>query len=149
MFRTRLLIRSKSNIICQKPLAKILENLKISSKIKLTVDVDPINFVWNYLWTWRHLSHMVVNHNFLNYLRGLNWNVRCHFLQRPQRDTLLLLWKYLKKCQNWIKIYLDQANPTLFLFRNLICQRIHFVFHIRAFPFLVHIQKPYRQTISW
>ena len=44
MFRTRLLIRSKSNIICQKPLAKILENLKISSKIKLTVDVDPINF---------------------------------------------------------------------------------------------------------
>ena len=44
MFRTRLLIRSKSDIICQKPLAKILENLKISSKIKLTVDVDPINF---------------------------------------------------------------------------------------------------------
>jgi len=44
MFRTRLLIRSESNIICQKPLAKILENLKISSKIKLTVDVDPINF---------------------------------------------------------------------------------------------------------
>ena len=44
LFRTRLLIRSKSNIICQKPLAKILENLKISSKIKLTVDVDPINF---------------------------------------------------------------------------------------------------------
>ena len=44
MFRTRLLIRSKSNIICQKSLSKILENLKISSKIKLTVDVDPINF---------------------------------------------------------------------------------------------------------
>jgi len=44
MFRTRLLIRSESNIVCQKPLAKILENLKISSKIKLTVDVDPVNF---------------------------------------------------------------------------------------------------------
>ena len=44
MFRTRLLIRSESNIVCQKPLAKILENLKISSKIKLTVDVDPLNF---------------------------------------------------------------------------------------------------------
>ncbi len=43
-YRTRLLIRSKSKIMCQKPLAKILENLKISSKIKLTVDVDPINF---------------------------------------------------------------------------------------------------------
>ena len=30
--------------MCQKSLAKVLENLKISSKIKLTVDVDPINF---------------------------------------------------------------------------------------------------------
>ena len=29
--------------MCQRPLAKILEMLKISSKIKLTVDVDPIN----------------------------------------------------------------------------------------------------------
>ena len=43
-FRTRLLIRSKSKNMCQKNLARILENLKISSKIKLTVDVDPINF---------------------------------------------------------------------------------------------------------
>ncbi len=43
-FRTRLLIRSQSNNILQKSLAKVLENLKISSKIKLTVDVDPINF---------------------------------------------------------------------------------------------------------
>ena len=43
-YRTRLLIRSKSKIMCQKPLAKILEKLNISSKIKLTVDVDPINF---------------------------------------------------------------------------------------------------------
>ena len=43
-FRTRLLIRSESKSMSQKPLAKALENLKISSKIKLTVDVDPINF---------------------------------------------------------------------------------------------------------
>ena len=44
LFRTRLLIRSQSKNMCQKPLAKVLEKLKISSKIKLTVDVDPINF---------------------------------------------------------------------------------------------------------
>ncbi len=44
LFRTRLLIRSESKSLCQKPLAKVLENLKISTKIKLTVDVDPINF---------------------------------------------------------------------------------------------------------
>ena len=43
-FRTRLLIRTNSNILGQIPLSKVLENLKISSKIKLTVDVDPINF---------------------------------------------------------------------------------------------------------
>tara|TARA_B100001057_G_scaffold460783_1_gene512177 strand:+ start:1845 stop:3806 length:1962 start_codon:yes stop_codon:yes gene_type:complete len=43
-YRTRLLIRSDINKMCQKNLAKVLENLKISSKIKLTVDVDPINF---------------------------------------------------------------------------------------------------------
>ena len=43
-FRTRLLIRSNISIMSQIPLAKVLENLKISSKIKLTVDVDPINF---------------------------------------------------------------------------------------------------------
>ncbi len=44
LFRTRLLIRSEIKNMCQRPLAKILEMLKISSKIKLTVDVDPINF---------------------------------------------------------------------------------------------------------
>ena len=43
-YRTRLLIRSKIITMCQISLAKVLENLKISSKIKLTVDVDPINF---------------------------------------------------------------------------------------------------------
>ena len=43
-FRTRLLIRSESKNMLQISLAKVLENLKISNKIKLTVDVDPINF---------------------------------------------------------------------------------------------------------
>ena len=43
-FRTRLLIRSERQRMLQKSLAKVLEKLKISSKIKLTVDVDPINF---------------------------------------------------------------------------------------------------------
>ncbi len=43
-YRTRLLIRSKIDTLPQKFLAKILNNLKFSSKIKLTVDVDPINF---------------------------------------------------------------------------------------------------------
>jgi primosomal protein N' (replication factor Y) (superfamily II helicase) len=43
-FRTRLLIRSQNDAFAQKIIAKTLNNLKISSKIKLTVDVDPINF---------------------------------------------------------------------------------------------------------
>jgi primosomal protein N' (replication factor Y) len=43
-YRTRLLIRSKNHVFVQKLIAKILDNLKISKKIKLTVDVDPINF---------------------------------------------------------------------------------------------------------
>ena len=43
-YRTRLLIRTESRNMYQRNLSKILENLKISSKIKLTVDVDPINF---------------------------------------------------------------------------------------------------------
>ena len=43
-FRTRLLIRTDSKNMLQKSLAKVLEKLKISSKIKLTVDVDPINY---------------------------------------------------------------------------------------------------------
>ena len=44
LYRTRLLIRSDKKIMYQQFLAKVLENIKISSKIKLTVDVDPINF---------------------------------------------------------------------------------------------------------
>ena len=43
-FRIRLLIRSKSNYISQIQIGKVLEKLNISRKIKLTVDVDPINF---------------------------------------------------------------------------------------------------------
>ena len=43
-YRTRLLIRSKSKMLIQKKIADLLNKLKISSKIKLTVDVDPVNF---------------------------------------------------------------------------------------------------------
>ncbi len=44
MYRTRLLIRSKNETFMQKKLIKVLDKMKVSSKIKLTVDVDPINF---------------------------------------------------------------------------------------------------------
>jgi len=43
-YRTRLLLRSKNSNLIQKSVGKILDNLTISKKIKLTVDVDPINF---------------------------------------------------------------------------------------------------------
>ena len=43
-YRTRLLIRSETDKVPQKSISNVLNNLKISSKIKLTVDVDPINF---------------------------------------------------------------------------------------------------------
>ena len=43
-FRTRLLIRFNNQNIAQKKIANVLNRLKISSNIKLTVDVDPINF---------------------------------------------------------------------------------------------------------
>ena len=43
-YRTRLLIRIKNNNLIQKKIAKVLEYLVLSKKIKLTVDVDPINF---------------------------------------------------------------------------------------------------------
>jgi len=43
-YRTRLLLRSKNSNLIQKNVGRILENLTISKKIKLTVDVDPINF---------------------------------------------------------------------------------------------------------
>ena len=43
-YRCRLLLRCKKNILIQKKLAKILKKIKNSSGIKLTVDVDPINF---------------------------------------------------------------------------------------------------------
>ena len=43
-FRSRLLLRFNKSELLQKKIANLLENLKISSKIKLTVDVDPVNF---------------------------------------------------------------------------------------------------------
>ncbi|MDC0433395.1 primosomal protein N' [Pelagibacteraceae bacterium] len=43
-FRSRLLLRFKSGDLVQKRITNLLNNLKISSKIKLTVDVDPVNF---------------------------------------------------------------------------------------------------------
>ncbi len=43
-FRTRLLIRFNNHIFMQKKITKVLNNLKISPKIKLMVDVDPVNF---------------------------------------------------------------------------------------------------------
>ncbi len=43
-YRTRLLLRSSTDIFIQKKIQKILKNLNISKKIKLTVDVDPLNF---------------------------------------------------------------------------------------------------------
>jgi len=43
-FRSRLLIKFNNRFLLQKKISNILNGLKISSKIKLTVDVDPINF---------------------------------------------------------------------------------------------------------
>ncbi len=43
-FRSRLLIRFSNQRLMQKKITNTLNNLKISSKIKLTVDVDPVNF---------------------------------------------------------------------------------------------------------
>ncbi len=43
-FRTRLLVRFDNQKFMQKKISKVLNGLKISPKIKLTVDVDPMNF---------------------------------------------------------------------------------------------------------
>jgi primosomal protein N' (replication factor Y) (superfamily II helicase) len=43
-FRSRLLLRLSSGVLVQKKITNLLNSLKISSKIKLTVDVDPVNF---------------------------------------------------------------------------------------------------------
>ncbi len=43
-FRSRLLIKFDNQIFMQKKITKVLNGLKISQKIKLRVDVDPINF---------------------------------------------------------------------------------------------------------
>ena len=44
IFRSRLLLRFNSEALVQKKIANLLNSLKISPKIKLTVDVDPVNF---------------------------------------------------------------------------------------------------------
>ena len=43
-FRSRLLIRFSNQRLMQKKISNLLNKLQISSKIKLTVDVDPVNF---------------------------------------------------------------------------------------------------------
>ncbi len=43
-FRSRLLVRFNTKSLLQRKITNVLNGLKISSKIKLTVDVDPINF---------------------------------------------------------------------------------------------------------
>jgi primosomal protein N' (replication factor Y) len=43
-YRTRLLLRFGRKLFAQKILIKILKKINISKKIKLTVDVDPLNF---------------------------------------------------------------------------------------------------------
>jgi len=43
-YRSRLLIRFEEKSLMQKKVSKLLNSLKISNKIKLTVDVDPVNF---------------------------------------------------------------------------------------------------------
>ena len=43
-YRSRLLIRFNDRYLMQKKISRVINGLKISSKIKLTVDVDPINF---------------------------------------------------------------------------------------------------------
>ena len=43
-FRFRLLIRGKKNLQLQNSLARLILKFKFSKGIKLTVDVDPINF---------------------------------------------------------------------------------------------------------
>ena len=43
-FRSRLLIRFNNQSMLQKKITNVLNRLEISPKIKLTVDVDPINF---------------------------------------------------------------------------------------------------------
>ncbi len=43
-YRTRLLLRFDNNVLVQKKIRKILKTTNIPKKIKLTVDVDPLNF---------------------------------------------------------------------------------------------------------
>ena len=43
-FRVRLLIRGRKSLKVQNSLSKVIEKFKFPGGMKLTVDVDPINF---------------------------------------------------------------------------------------------------------
>ena len=43
-FRVRLLIRGKKSLNVQDSLSQVIKNFKFEKGIKLSVDVDPINF---------------------------------------------------------------------------------------------------------
>ena len=43
-FRVRLLIRGRKSLKVQNSLSKVIEKFKFPAGMKLTVDVDPINF---------------------------------------------------------------------------------------------------------
>ena len=43
-YRNRILIRSNKNINIQKQIQNTIKNFKLPPQIKLSVDVDPINF---------------------------------------------------------------------------------------------------------
>ena len=43
-FRVRLLIRGRKSLKVQTSLAKVIKKFKLPTGMKLTVDVDPINF---------------------------------------------------------------------------------------------------------
>ena len=43
-YRVRLLIRGSKSLKLQNSLSKIIQKYKFSNRIKLSVDVDPINF---------------------------------------------------------------------------------------------------------
>ena len=66
-FRVRLLIRGIKSMKVQDSIAKINPNYKFAAEIKLSVDVDPINFkkkkkkaFFNKSVTWRPKVHMLI-----------------------------------------------------------------------------------------
>ena len=65
-FRSRLLLRFNSQSMMQKKIANVINALKISSKIKLTVDVDPINFAWSQNWQLDQVKLLWYHHNIIS-----------------------------------------------------------------------------------